>query len=52
MFLQAISASYATQALSASYAPDTTFPYTGSAIITGSLEVTGSVFVQDINGKN
>jgi hypothetical protein len=49
--LQAISASYATQALSASYAPDTTFPYTGSAIITGSLEVTGSVFVQDINGK-
>jgi hypothetical protein len=45
-------ASYATQALSASYAPSTpTFPYTGSAIITGSLEVTGSVFVQDINGK-
>jgi trimeric autotransporter adhesin len=30
-------ASYATNALSASYAPDTTFPYTGSAIITGSL---------------
>lgn len=34
-------ASYATQALSASYAPDTTFPYTGSAIISGSLEVIG-----------
>jgi hypothetical protein len=26
-------ASYATNALSASYAPDTTFPYTGSAIM-------------------
>lgn len=36
-------ASYATNALSASYAPDTTFPYTGSARITGSLGVTGSV---------
>ena len=36
-------ASYATQALSASYAPDTTFPYTGSALITGSLGVTGSL---------
>jgi hypothetical protein len=36
-------ASYATQALSASYAPSTpTFPYTGSAIITGSLSVTGT----------
>jgi hypothetical protein len=41
-------ASYATNALSssyavsASYAPDTTFPYTGSALITGSLTVTGS----------
>jgi hypothetical protein len=30
-------------AISASYAPDTTFPYTGSAEITGSLSVTGSV---------
>ena len=36
--------SYATQALSASYAPAaSTFPYTGSAIITGSLNITGSV---------
>jgi len=37
-------ASYATQALSASYAPGagTPFPYTGSAAITGSLIVTGS----------
>ena len=35
-------ASYATQALSASYAPDTTFPYTGSARIAGSLGITGS----------
>ena len=35
-------ASYATQALSASYAPDTTFPYTGSALITGSLGIIGS----------
>ena len=47
-------ASYATQALSASYAPGgagtPTFPYTGSAIISGSLEITGSLFVQDING--
>jgi hypothetical protein len=34
-------ASYATNALSASYAPDTTFPYTGSAGITGSLTVVG-----------
>jgi hypothetical protein len=33
-------ASYATQALSASYAP--AFPYTGSARITGSLEIKGS----------
>jgi hypothetical protein len=53
--LQAISASYATQALSASWAPGgagtPTFPYTGSAIISGSLEITGSLFVQDINGK-
>jgi hypothetical protein len=36
-------ASYATQALSASFAPSTpTFPFTGSAIITGSLSVTGT----------
>ena len=45
-------ASYATNALSSSYAPSTpTFPYTGSAIISGSLEITGSLLVQDINGK-
>jgi len=43
--------SYATQTLSssfatsASYAPDTTFPYTGSAKITGSLALTGSFTV-------
>lgn len=42
--LQAVSASYATTALSASYAPVTpTFPYTGSAIISGSLKITGSL---------
>ena len=38
-------ASYATQALSASYAPSAvgaTFPFTGSAIITGSLGVIGN----------
>lgn len=36
-------ASYATQALSASFAPATPpFPFTGSALITGSLGVTGS----------
>jgi len=38
-------ASYATQALSASYAPSAvgaTFPFTGSAIITGSLKVIGN----------
>ena len=41
--LNAVSASYATNALSASYAPVTpTFPYTGSAIISGSLIITGS----------
>jgi hypothetical protein len=28
----------------------TVFPYTGSAIISGSLQITGSLFVQDING--
>jgi len=39
-------ASYATQALSASWAPSTpTFPFTGSARITGSLSVTGSVSI-------
>jgi hypothetical protein len=47
-------ASFATQALSASYAPAAAgtpaFPFTGSALITGSLGVTGSLFVQDING--
>jgi hypothetical protein len=37
-------ASYATQALSASWAPGgAAFPYTGSALITGSLEITGSL---------
>lgn len=37
-------ASYATQALSASWAPGSsaTFPYTGNAVITGSLIVSGS----------
>lgn len=48
-------ASYATQALSASYAPGgagaPAFPYTGSAIISGSLELTGSLLVQDTAGK-
>jgi hypothetical protein len=39
-------ASYAVQALSASWAPGgTPFPYTGSAQITGSLTVTGSLIV-------
>ena len=39
-------ASYATNALSASYAPSTpAFPYTGSALITGSLGITGSLSV-------
>ena len=43
-------ASYATQALSASYAPSTpAFPYTGSAEITGSLGVTGSFTTQISN---
>jgi hypothetical protein len=45
--LQTVSASYAltsSQALSASYAPSTpTFPFTGSATITGSLNVIGSI---------
>jgi len=40
--------SYATQALSASYAPGgDAFPYTGSAEITGSLIVRGASLVQD-----
>jgi hypothetical protein len=45
-------ASYATQALSASWAPGggNAFPYTGSAEITGSLTVTGSFSVN--NGTN
>jgi hypothetical protein len=38
-------ASFATNAVSASYAPDTTFPYTGSALITGSLGVNGNIGV-------
>ena len=41
-------ASYATQALSASWAPSVAsnpFPFTGSAIISGSLGVTGSVAI-------
>jgi hypothetical protein len=42
-------ASYATQALSASWAPGggASFPYTGSAEITGSLGVTGSLTVNN-----
>jgi phage baseplate assembly protein gpV len=43
-------ASYATQALSASWAPavaSNPFPFTGSAIISGSLGVTGSVGIQN-----
>jgi hypothetical protein len=48
-------ASYANNALSASYAPVTPpFPYTGSAQITGSLGVTGSIVVKgtsDIAGN-
>ena len=53
--LNAVSSSFATQALSASFAtsaswaPDTTFPYTGSALITGSLAVTGSLTVLNAN---
>jgi hypothetical protein len=40
--------SYATQALSASYAPSgDAFPFTGSAQISGSLIVTGAALVQD-----
>ena len=46
-------ASYATQALSASFAP--TFPFTGSAIITGSLNVIGSTTITgslDVSGTS
>ena len=43
--IQALSASFAT---SASWAPDTTFPYTGSAEITGSLKVTGSIYTNNV----
>ena len=45
-------ASYVLHAVSASYAPDTTFPYTGSAIVSGSLLVTGSFSVLDVDGFN
>ena len=44
----AVTASYATQALSASYAPSAggvAFPFTGSAIITGSLNVIGNTAI-------
>jgi len=44
-------ASYATQALSASFAPSTpTFPFTGSAIISGSLVITGSIILPGTGG--
>jgi hypothetical protein len=44
-------ASYATQALSASYAPaGNPFPYNGNAQISGSLGVTGSFAVQTYDG--
>jgi hypothetical protein len=38
-------ASYADFALSASYAPDTTFPYTGSARISGSIVLNGNEII-------
>ena len=38
----ATTASYVKNAVSASWAPDTTFPYTGSARITGSLNIEGT----------
>ena len=38
-------ASWAHNVISASYAPDTTFPFNGNARISGSLTVTGSVIV-------
>lgn len=47
-------ASYAVQALSASWAPSVAsnpFPYTGSAIISGSLVVTGSLIAPSITGS-
>jgi hypothetical protein len=46
--ITAQTASYVLQAVSASYAPGAagaTFPYTGSAIISGSLAVTGSTSI-------
>ena len=50
----ATTASYILNAVSASYAPSAgaAFPYTGSAIISGSLTVTGSLFVQDFGKTN
>jgi hypothetical protein len=42
-------ASFAT---SASWAPDTTFPYTGSALITGSLGITGSASITGTTTTN
>jgi len=43
-------ASYATQALSASYAPATpAFPFIGSAQITGSLSVSGSLVINNVD---
>jgi hypothetical protein len=46
-------ASYATNALSASYAPSTpAFPYNGDAQISGSLGVTGSFTTQTFDGLN
>lgn len=38
-------ASHAVASLSASYAPDTTFPYVGTARISGSLIVSGSIII-------
>jgi hypothetical protein len=44
--------SYATQALSASFAPSSpAFPFTGSALITGSLGVTGSLTATSFTGS-
>jgi len=45
-------ASYVLNAVSASYAPDITFPYTGSAQITGSLGITGSLDIGSIFNVN
>jgi len=46
-------ASYATNALSASYAPSSpAFPFTGSALITGSLGVTGSFSLRAYTGSS